>query len=130
MKRLDIRKDYDDGKIIITRKEHKDDYAIVRMLNYSYDVVLKIGKNYNFTLDRANAILKIMELDYELYESTDWNKVEEGAEVVFKSNSVAFEDMVYKTNCNFYSYIPNLNMVVLIVGNEVKVVDEDKVELV
>ena len=71
-----------------------------------------------------------MELDYELYESTDWNKVEEGTEVVFKSNSVAFEDMVYKTNCNFYSYIPNLNMVVLIVGNEVKVVDEDKVELV
>ena len=68
MKRFDIRKDYDDGKIIITRKKHKDDYAIVRMLNYSYDVFLKIGKNYNFTLDRANAILKVMELDYELYE--------------------------------------------------------------
>ena len=96
---------------------------IVRMLNYSYDVFLKIGKNYNFTLDRANAILKIMELDYEIYESTDWNKVEEGAEV-----KVTTERSRY--GANFHSYIPNLNMVVLIVGNEVKAVDEDKVELV
>ena len=123
MKRLDIRKDYDDGKIMITRKEHKDDYVIVRMLNYSYNVALKIGKNYNFTLDRANTILKVMGLDYELYESTDWNKVEEGTEV-----KVTTERSRY--GANFNSYIPNLNMVVLIVGNEVKVVDEDNVELV
>ena len=66
-----------------------------------------------------------MELDYELYEEVkvDWSKVEEGTEV-----KVTTERSRY--GANFHSYIPNLNMVVLIVGEEVKVVDEDKVELV
>ena len=35
-----------------------------------------------------------------------------------------------KIKANFHSYIPKMNKVVVIIGNEVKVVDEDKVELV
>lgn len=84
------------------------------------------------TPEQAQRYVKVMnELIDEINNPrTNWNKVEEGAEVVFKSNSVAFEDMFYKTNCNFHSYIPNLKKVVLIVDEEVKVVDEDKVELI
>ena len=122
MKRLDIRKDYDDGKIIITRKEHKDDYAIVRMLNYSYDVVLKIGKNYNFTLDRANSILKVMGLNYELYEEVkvDWSKVEDGTEIKIIDNGNIVK---------FMKYIPDLKTVIVREGDCFYTIDASEVEL-
>ena len=82
--------------------------------------------SYNFdTPEQAQHYVKIMN---ELIENinnpkVDWSNVEDGTEV-----KVTTERSRY--GANFYSYIPNLNMVVLIVGNEVKVVDEDKVELV
>ena len=122
MKRFDIRKDYDDGKIIITRKKHKDDYAIVRMLNYSYDVAFKIGNNYNFTLDQANSILKIMGLNYELYEEVkvDWSKVEDGTEIKIVDNGNIVK---------FMKYIPDLKTVIVREGDCFYTIDASEVEL-
>ena len=50
---------------------------------------------------------------------TDWSKVEEGAEV--KVNGYI---------AKFHSYVPKLNKVIVIFGENVNAVDEDKVELV
>lgn len=137
MKRLDIRKDYMDNKIEIVT--HYSDggleYLRVRLLNDSdIKIIMRIGEKYSITLNQVNAILKVMGLNYELYESVNWQEVEEGAEVKFRDNPVVdglvIDDLVYETYCNFHSYIPNLNKIIVIVGDKVKVVDEDKVKLV
>lgn len=134
MKRLDIRKDHKSEKGIVVHC-NSDIETVVKLLNDRADVIstILIGKR-GVSLKMANDIIKLFNIPYELYEETDWSKVEEGAEVTFRAYAVVdgvnIEDILYVTRCNFHSYIPNLKKVVLIVGNEVKVVDEDKVELV
>lgn len=97
-------------------------------------VFLFVSEN-DTTITQANAILKVMGLNYELYEpKTDWSKVEEGTKVTFRSNpivdGVVIEDIVYITNCNFPSYIPKLKKIIVIcTDGEVKAIDEDKVEV-
>ena len=126
MKRLDIRKDYKDENIKISIwNDYTSIYARCGNTDRN-NININIGTNYNTTLDQANAILKVMGLDYELYE-VDWSKVEEGAEVVFWLTCGNLKGQV---RGKFNSYIPNLKKVIVIVGDKVNVVDEDEVELV
>ena len=124
MKRLDIRKDYEDENIKI-KPYTEIKYYWIEIKNNGHDIMaIKLGA-YGISLDQANAILKVMGLDYELYEM-DWSKVEEGAEVVFWLTCGNLKGQV---RGKFNSYIPNLKKVIVIVDDEVNVVDEDKVEL-
>ena len=96
-------------------------------------VFLFVSEN-DTTITQANAILKVMGLNYELYESTDWSKIEEGTKVTFRSNpivdGVVIEEVVFITNCNFHSYIPKLKKIIVIcTDGEAKTIDEDKVEV-
>ena len=130
MKRLDIRKDHKSEKCIVVHC-NSDIETVVKLLNDKADVIttILIGKR-GVSLKMANDIIKLFNIPYELVEQTDWSKVEEGAEVTW------IEELVYnslaevKIKANFHSYIPKMNKVVVIIGDEVKVVDEDKVELV
>ena len=130
MKRLDVRKDHKSEKGIVVHC-NSDIETVVKLLNDKADVIttILIGKR-GVSLKMANDIIKLFNIPYELVEQTDWSKVEEGAEVTW------IEELVYnslaevKIKANFHSYIPKMNKVVVIIGDEVKVVDEDKVELV
>lgn len=128
MKRLDIRKDHKSEKGIVVHC-NSDIETVVKLLNDKADVIttLLIGKR-GVSLKMANEIIKLFNIPYELYESTDWNKVEEGAEVRYSID--LGNGMGQGGIGNFYDYIPNLNKIILIVGNDVIAVDEDEVELV
>ena len=129
-RRLDIKQYYNDNSIKIEQFENKTQHKIsVKGVYYSEDLIIRIGSNHKTTLNQANAILKVMGLDYELYE-VDWSKVEEGAEVNLIYDIVYDALVEIKIKANFHSYIPTLKKVVVIIDSEVKVVDEDKVELV
>ena len=92
----------------------------------------KIHSLVFYTPQEAQEYVKIMNelIDEVNNPNINWNSVEEGAEVTW------IEELVYnslaevKIKANFHSYIPKMNKVVVIIGDEVKVVDEDKVELV
>ena len=83
MKKLDVRKEYRDSKIELTCGE---DYTGILLrsplVSCYFDIKINLGEGCSTTLAQANAILKAMGLDYELYESTDWHKVEEGTNVL------------------------------------------------
>ncbi len=90
--------------------------------------------DYNLfnTPQEAQEYVKIMNelIDEVNNPKTNWGKVEEGAEVTLNYELVYNSLAEIKIKANFHSYIPKLEKVVVIVCNEVKVVDEDKVELV
>ncbi len=119
MKRLDVRKDNKSEKGIVVHC-NSDIETVVKLLNDKADVIttILIGKR-GVSLKMANDIIKLFNIPYELYESTNWSKVEEGAEV-------RVNDYIAK----FHSYVPKLNKVIVIFGESVNAVDEDKVELV
>ena len=119
MKRLDIRKDHKSEKGIVVHC-NSDIETVVKLLNDKADVIttILIGKR-GVSLKMANDIIKLFNIPYELVEQINWNKVEEGAEV-------RVSDYIAK----FHSYVPKLNKVIVIFGESVNAVDEDKVELV
>ena len=84
------------------------------------------------TPQEAQEYVKIMnELIDEINNpKIDWSKVEEGTEVTLNYELVYNSLVEVKIKANFHNYIPKLNKVVVIIDDEVKVVDEDKVELV
>ena len=84
------------------------------------------------TPQEAQEYVKIMnELIDEINNpKIDWGKVEEGTEVTLNYELVYNSLVEVKIKANFHNYIPKLNKVVVIIDDEVKVVDEDKVELV
>lgn len=126
MKRLDIGKDYEDDKIkIITL----NDYSFVRLLlnknSTTYEPLdLRIGKNH-LTLDQANKIRKVLGINYFLYESVHWGEIEENTRVLVLDKNGIWDGY----NGKFLKYIPDIKKVIVRVGDEVKVVDEYKVEL-
>lgn len=122
MNRLDIRNMYKDDTIIVIPKENEDNYVLINVFNSeNYGTVdIRIGDNYT-DIDQANEILKVIGLDYELYESVNWQEVEEGAEVKVIANG----DRVKLLN-----YIPDLKTLIVRCGDSVFTIDEDKVELV
>ena len=160
MKRLDVSlKIQPDGKTIVAECTHiadelrgmgvlasKDGYKLRSDygLGLSVDSMLLYVRGEDKSRDflvsssifntphQAQEYIRIMnELIDEINNpKTNWSKVEEGAEVTW------IEELVYnslaevKIKANFHSYIPKMNKVVVIIGDEVKVVDEDKVELV
>ena len=119
MKRLDIRKDHKSEKGIVVHCI-SDIETVVKLLNDKADVIttILIGKR-GVSLKMANDIIKLFNIPYELVEQINWNKVEEGAEV-------RVNDYIAK----FHSYVPKLNKIIVIFGESVNAVDEDKVELV
>ena len=119
MKRLDVRKDLKSEKGIVVHC-NSDIETVVKLLNDKADVIttILIGKR-GVSLKMANDIIKLFNIPYELYESTNWSKVEEGTEV-----------RVNGYIAKFHSYVPKLNKVIVIFGESVNAVDEDKVELV
>ena len=120
MKRLDISKEYIDSNILVIPIVHVDDYLHISTYSNRHETAtIRVGKDYLTSLTKVNAMLKAMELNYELYEGVDWSKVEESTEV-------RVNDYIAK----FHSYVPKLNKVIVIFGESVNVVDEDKVELV
>lgn len=130
MKKLNIRKDYDDGKILISRYSHELVMIIIRSKVHSerHDLVIRMGEDYSTTLDQANAMLKIMGLDYELYESIEWSKVEVGSKVKLVKE---YENgIVSWFTATFKEYIEETNQIIVLNGNKVEVYDEDRVELV
>ena len=160
MKRLDVSlKIQPDGKTIVAECTHiadelrgmgvlasKDGYKLRSDygLGLSVDSMLLYVRGEDKSRDflvsssifntphQAQEYIRIMnELIDEINNpKTNWSKAEEGAEVTW------IEELVYnslaevKIKANFHSYIPKMNKVVVIIGDEVKVVDEDKVELV
>ena len=61
-----------------------------------------------------------MGLNYELYEATDWSKVEEGTKVKIINNGNIVK---------FMKYIPDLRTVIVREGDSFYTIDEDKVEV-
>ena len=123
MKRLNIKEHYRDNVIHLLSKERKDGYAEIHIYNDS--ACIRIGENY-LTLTQANAILKVMGLNYELYEGVDWSKVEEGAKVLVLDKKGIIDGYGGK----FVKYIADIKKVIVRSGDEVYIIDEDKVELV
>lgn len=86
------------------------------------------------TPEEAQAYVKIMNelIDEINNHKTNWTKVEEGAEVTWIEECIVYKapNGVLRRLGKFVKYIPDINKIVVRVGNEVKVVDEDKVELI
>ena len=61
-------------------------------------------------------------------EKVDWSKVEKGARVKYwqGSNNLDLKGLVTAT---FHSYEPELHKIIVIVGQDLKVLDESEVEL-
>ena len=158
MKRLEVSlKIQPDGKTVVAECIHiaeelrgkgvlasKDGYKLLSCLSLiSYSNTLYVRGNarhldyivdYNLfnTPQQAQEYVKIMNelIDEVNNPNIDWSKVEEGAEVTLNYELVYNSLVEVKIKANFHSYIPKLNKVVAIIDDEVKVVDEDKVELV
>ena len=126
MKRLDIKKEYRDSNILVIPIIQTDDYLLISTyLNKHETATIRVGKDYLTSLTKVNAMLKAMELNYELYESLDWSKVEEGTQVLVMDKKGIIDGYRGK----FIKYISDINKLVVRVGDEVYIVDEDKVEL-
>ena len=122
MTKIDIRKNYDDGKIRVTNEY---DYTEINLINGYYKVIiLYVGEN-GLSITQANSILA--PFGYELYQSTDWNKVEVGTELR-KINQPTGLGALYRMT-TFKEYIPNTNQIVVFENGYVKVYNEDEVEL-
>ena len=121
MKRLDIGKEYEDDMITI-RLYAQHVYICIGCM-----AELRVGEDeHRLNLSQANAILKVLGLPYELVdESVNWGKVKEGANVLFLYKKGIIDGYIGK----FLKYIPDIKKVIVRIGDEVKVVDEDKVEL-
>ncbi len=126
MKRLDIRKKYEDDKIRISLGY---DYVGITLVSPKdvtcFDVKINLASECSTTITQANKILKAMELPYELYESVDWSKVEEDIDVLVLDKKGIIDGYRGK----FVKYISDIKKIVVIAGDEVYIVDEDKVEL-
>ena len=129
MKRLDIRKDYEDENLYL-KHYNNPKYswvAIRRDDNYVASIEIRIGNKYNTSITQANAILKSIGLNYELYESVGWSEVEVGAEV---SISREYENGLRSWfTATFKEYIPQTNQIIVFNNNKVEVYDESEVEL-
>ena len=126
MKRLDIRKKYEDDKIRISLGY---DYVGITLVSPKdvncFDVKINLASECSTTITQVNKILKVMGLNYELYEGLDWNKVEEGANVLVLDKKGIIDGYRGK----FVKYIADIKKIVVRDGDEVYIVDEDKVEL-
>ena len=114
MTKIDIRKNYDDGKIRVTNEY---DYTEINLINGYYKVIiLYVGEN-GLSLTQANTILA--PFGYELYSSTDWSTVEVGTKVV----------LWQELNATFFQYIPTTKQILVMEGGLVKVYNESEVSL-
>ena len=100
----------------------------VRGNNIKYDYILD---NYIFdTPQEAQEYVRIMNelIDEINSEKVDWSKVEKGARVKYwqGSNNLDLKGLVTAT---FHSYEPELHKIIVIVGQDLKVLDESEVEL-
>ena len=155
MKRLEVTlKIQPDGKTVVAECTHiaeelrgmgtlagKDEYKI-----HSFDNLNFTSHNNNLCVRGSNRHLDYI-VDYKLFDTsqeaqefvkimnelidevnnpkTDWSKVEEGAEVKVNNKNGMISGYIAK----FHSYVPKLNKVIVIFGESVNAVDEDKVEL-
>jgi hypothetical protein len=121
MKRIDISKVYKDGEISVIKFRDIMLFRLKSDDNYN-KLVVGVGTNA-LTITQANTILA--PFGYELYESTDWTKVEVGIGV--RKTSVRMgEGFAIRT---FYQYIPNTSQILVIENGYVKVYNEGEVEL-
>ena len=155
MKRLEVTlKIQPDGKTVVAECTHiaeelrgkgvlasKDGYKLRSDygLSVSADLILYVrgeDKSRDFlvssltfgTLQEAQEFVKIMNelIDEVNNPKTDWSKVEEGAEVKVNNKNGMISGYIAK----FHSYVPKLKKIIVIFGENVNAVDEDKVELV
>ena len=129
MKRIDIRKSCSNDEYdleVMTYHNGNPIFFGIRNKNYrDYDVTVRISeKHLSFT--QANSVLA--PFGYELTQSTDWTKVEVGAEV-----KVVIEHengMATGFKANFHSYLSATKQILVMNGNKVEVYNEDEVELI
>ena len=147
MKRLDVSlKIQPDGKTVVAECTHiadelrgmgvlveKDGYEILScssLISHSNTLYVRgnarhldyiVDYNLFNTPQEAQEYVKIMNelIDEVNNPKTNWNSVEEGAEV-----------RVNGYIAKFHSYVPKLNKIIVIFGESVNAVDEDRVELV
>ena len=113
---------YKDG----LRVTYEDDYIrIFKQFGTFILFDLFIGKD-NLTFEQANEMLKPFGIIIEP-KSTDWTKVEVGAElkVVIEHGN----GMATGFKANFHSYLSATKQILVINGNKVEVYNEDEVEL-
>ena len=122
MNRIDIRKSYKDGKL---RVYIDGEYTVIHLLgNPIYNgLIMTIYEKDNrlLTLAQANTILA--PFGYELYQSTDWTKVEVGSKLKFTDGRSQYET-------TFYDYVEQTNQVIVMESGLVKVYNESEVELI
>ena len=122
MKKLNINEEYVDANITLYSVSDKYTTLTVWQNEKMRDnIKLYIGKD-DLSLSQANSILKVMGLNYELYEEVkvDWSKVEDGTEIKIVDNGNIVK---------FMKYIPDLKAVIVIEGDCFYTIDASEVEL-
>ena len=122
MKKLNINEEYVDANITLYSVSDKYTTLTVWQNEKMRDnIKLYIGDN-DLSLSQANSILKVMGLNYELYEEVkvDWSKVEDGTEIKIIDNGNIVK---------FMKYIPDLKTVIVREGDCFYTIDASEVEL-
>ena len=90
MKRIDIRKDYKDENIGISfADDNPTMWTIIRIIRNNLILLnMNVGEGF-MNIDEANTILA--PFGYELYESTDWTKVEVGTKLIFSAEGIKLQ---------------------------------------
>ena len=120
MKKLNIKKGYRFEKGIVVN--HISDIETeVKLLNDTADVIttIIIGR-YGVNIDKANEIINLFNIPYELVDETDWGKVEDGTEI-----KIVDDGNIVK----FMKYIPDLKTVIVREEDCFYTIDASEVEL-
>ena len=124
--RLPINKDHKSEEGIIIYFNSPDE-TIVKLVNDKADVLttINVGK-WGVSINRANEIIKLFNLNYELTDSVDWSAVKVGTEVEIKIDK---GDCGWSYNCTFKEYVKETNQIIVFNGNKVEVYNESEVSL-
>jgi len=126
MTKIDIRKNsYKDKNIEVYTNGSRTTVQLKYNSMY-YSVMLTIGSDEGLlTIHQANTILA--PFGYELYQSTDWSKVEVGTGVNVKIDHGNGTATGFKAT--FHSYIPQTNQIIVFNTNKVEVYNSSEVSL-
>ena len=125
--KLNIKNEYSSKDIFINYyKNFKYTKIGIKSFSGGDSVEIRIGENYDTTLDQANQILKIMNLPYELVDEINWDKVGIGTRIKFERTPFDKGD-----NFGFvHSYVKELSKVVLIYEDDLIIKDIRQCEMV
>lgn len=128
MNKLNIKNKYNSENLTISFYEDSR-YAHVSLKSNDGgdNMEIRIGKNYNTTIDQTNQILKIMNLPYELVDEIDWSEVKVGTKI--KYNRTPFSHKESSVG-QFHSYVKELNKITIIDEYNIIVKDVNECEVV